>query len=213
MIINKEFAREIAATLLDINAILLRPNDPFTWTSGWNSPIYSDQRLTLRYPEVRKSISEKMSVFIKNKFEDLDVISGTSTAGIPHAAWVAHYLDLPMAYIRVNSLSHGMVNQIEGGVDKGQSTVLIDDLISTGNSAISVIETLQLIEAQVSATLSIFNYEFENTLERFEKLNVPVYSLTNYKTLVEVAVEKGIANKDDLPSLLEWQKSPSTWPK
>ncbi len=213
MIIDRDFAREIAATLLDINAILLRPNDPFSWPSGWNSPIYSDYKLTLRYPEVRKKIAGKISSYIKQNFTDLDVITGTSTAGIPHAAWVAHYLDMPMAYVRVNSLTQGMASQIEGGVDKGQKTVIIDDLISTGDSAISVIEALQFIGADVKATISILNYEFDETQKRFKKLSVPIYSLTDYKTLLDVAIEKGLASEDDLPSLLKWQKSPSTWPK
>lgn len=212
MIIESTFARELAARLLDINAVILRPNDPFTWSSGWNSPIYCDNRLTLRYPEIRKLIAQHFTDFIFEKFADTDVITGTATAGIPHAAWVAGAMDKPMAYVRAKAKAHGMGNQIEGGVDKGQHTVVIEDLISTGGSAISVIEALQFVGAKVDAVLSIFTYGFEKADERFKKVGVPVYSLTDYNTLINVAVEKGIVDGDDLDLLSSWRSAPEVWP-
>lgn len=213
MIINDSFARELAADLLDIDAVILRPNNPFTWSSGWNSPIYCDNRLTLRHPEIRKKIAQQFTTFISEKFSDVDVITGTATAGIPHAAWVSEALDKPMAYVRAKAKAHGMGNQIEGGVDKGQSTIVLEDLISTGGSAISVLEALQFVGANVEAVLSIFTYGFAKADERFQKVNVPVYSLTDYKTLINVAIEKGIVTGDDLDLLSSWRDNPDTWPK
>ena len=137
--------RSLALELLKINAVVLRPNQPFTWSSGWNSPIYCDNRLTLRYPALRKKIAEAFVNVINEKIPDVDVITGTATAGIPHAAWVSDRLDKPMAYVRAKAKSYGLGNQIEGGVDKGQSSVVIEDLISTGTSALTVIDTLQFI--------------------------------------------------------------------
>ncbi|MEO9887414.1 MAG: orotate phosphoribosyltransferase [Balneola sp.] len=213
MIIDDTFARELAADLLDINAVILRPNDPFTWSSGWNSPIYCDNRLTLRHPEIRKKIAQQFTHFIGKEFPSTEVITGTATAGIPHAAWVAEAMDKPMAYVRSKAKAHGMGNQIEGGVDKGQTTLVIEDLISTGGSAISVLEALQFVGAKVDAVLSIFTYGFAKADERFKKVNVPVYSLTDYKTLINMAIEKGIVTGDDLDLLSSWRDNPDTWPK
>lgn len=213
MIIDDTFARELAADLLDINAVILRPNDPFTWSSGWNSPIYCDNRLTLRHPSIRKKIAQQFTNFISEKYPSIEVITGTATAGIPHAAWVAEAMDKPMAYVRAKAKAHGMGNQIEGGVDKGQTTLVIEDLISTGGSAISVLEALQFVGAKVEAVLSIFTYGFEKADKRFEDINVPIYSLTDYKTLINVAIEKGIVTGDDLDQLSSWRTHPETWPK
>lgn len=212
MILNTTFARELAAHLLDINAVILRPSDPFTWTSGWNSPIYCDNRLTLRFPEIRNEIENEFTAIIEEKFPDIDVITGTATAGIPHAAWVASNLNKPMAYVRAKAKAHGMGNQIEGGVKKGESTVIIEDLISTGSSVISVLEALKFVGAKVPAIFSIFTYDFDNASEQFKEHNVPVYTLTDYKTLVNVAVEKGIINGDDLDLLSSWRDHPDIWP-
>ncbi len=212
MIIDDSFARELASDLLDINAVILRPNDPFTWSSGWNSPIYCDNRLTMRFPQIRKKIAQQFTTFIQNEFSQTEVITGTATAGIPHAAWVAEAMDKPMAYVRAKAKAHGMGNQIEGGVDKGQHTVVIEDLISTGGSAISVLEALQFVGAEVDAVISIFTYGFEKAEKRFEEIEVPVYSLTDYKTLINVAVEKGIVTGEDLDLLSSWRNNPSIWP-
>ena len=211
MIINETFARELAADLLDFNAVILRPNDPFTWASGWHSPIYCDNRLTLHYPQIRKKIAHQFTEFIKNEFSHIDVITGTATAGIPHASWIADALSKPMAYVRAKPKSYGMGNQIEGGVAKGESTVVIEDLISTGGSALSVIDALQFVGANVDAMISIFTYGFHVSIENFRHVNVPVFTLTDYPTLVEVAIENGFVTTDDLHVLSSWRTNPDTW--
>lgn len=212
MIVDKKFAKELALELLKINAVVLRPNQPFTWSSGWNSPIYCDNRLTLRYPALRKKIAEAFVNVINEKIPDVDVITGTATAGIPHAAWVSDRLDKPMAYVRAKAKSYGLGNQIEGGVDKGQSSVVIEDLISTGTSALTVIDTLQFIGAEVKAVLSIFTYGFDKAAKQFEEKGIDVYTLTDYATLIEVARENGYVDTKDIELLSDWRNQPETWP-
>lgn len=212
MIIDTTFSRELAKSLLDIDAVVLRPDNPFTWSSGWHSPIYCDNRLTLRYPKIREGISEHFTRFIKKNYPDVDVITGTATAGIPHAAWVAQKTSKPLAYVRAKAKAYGLGNQIEGGVDKGQSTVVIEDLISTGASAISVVDALQFIGANVNAILSIFMYGFDKAARDFEKLGIPVFCLTDYITLIDVALEEGAIQEKDLELLNQWREQPSTWP-
>lgn len=213
MIIDQKFSRELAAALLDINAVLLRPNDPFTWSSGWNSPIYCDNRLTILYPELRGKIADKISTFISEKFPETDVITGTATAGIPHAAWVAERLNKPMAYVRSKPKSHGMTSQIEGGVKKGEHTVVLEDLISTGGSVASVVDALQFVGAEVDAVLGLFTYGFAISDEKISKRGLDVYTLTDYTTLIDVAVEKGTVQKSDLELLNQWREKPDIWPK
>ena len=212
MILDTLFSRELAKSLLEINAVILRPNNPFTWASGWNSPIYCDNRLTLRYPAVRKKISKAFVEIIETKYPGVEVITGTATAGIPHAAWIAQNLDKPMAYVRAKAKAYGLGNQIEGGVDKGQSTVVVEDLISTGGSAMSVIDALQFIGADILAVMSIFTYGFDKAHKRFEEKSIPLYSLTDYTTLIDVALETGRIKESDLTLLNDWRKSPETWP-
>lgn len=212
-IVDKNFARELAKHLLEIDAVILRPNDSFTWSSGWNSPIYCDNRLTLRYPKIRKKISKALVDIINQDFSDVEVITGTATAGIPHAAWVAENLDKPLAYVRAKAKAYGLGNQIEGGVDKGQSTIVIEDLISTGGSAVSVIEALQFIGADVRGVLSIFTYGFQAAIDQFAKLDIPVYCLTDYATLIEVALEESYIKESDLKMLNAWRENPAEWPK
>jgi orotate phosphoribosyltransferase len=212
MILDKPFSRELAKSLLQINAIILRPNNPFTWASGWHSPIYCDNRRTLRFPEIRKEISKAFVRIIGEKYGSVDVITGTATAGIPHAAWVAQSLDKPLAYVRATAKSYGLGNQIEGGVDKGQSTIVIEDLISTGGSVMSVINALHFIGADVKAVLSIFTYGFDKATQKFEEKNIPIYSLTDYTTLISVALELGRIKDEDLQLLNAWRKTPETWP-
>ncbi|REL29078.1 orotate phosphoribosyltransferase [Rhodohalobacter sp. SW132] len=212
IIVDKKFSREIAKSLLDIDAVLLRPNDPFTWSSGWNSPIYCDNRLTLRYPEVRKKIASAFISIIRDELETPDVITGTATAGIPHAAWVAGSMNLPMAYVRAKAKAYGLGNQIEGGVDKGQTTVIIEDLISTGGSAISVVDALNFIGANIAAVLAIFSYGFDKANQRFSKHNIPVYTLTDYATLIDVALEEGKVKESDIDLLNRWRANPEKWP-
>ena len=212
MIIDQQFAKEVALDLLEINAVILRPNDPFTWSSGWNSPIYCDNRLTLRYPKIRKKIAQKFVQFISRFFPDVEVITGTATAGIPHAAFVAENMDLPMSYVRAKAKAYGLGNQIEGGIQKGEKTVVIEDLISTGGSAISVIEALQFVDVPVQAVLSIFTYGFDKAVNRFEEVGIPMHTLTNYETLIDVASDHGYVDESELETLSEWRQTPETWP-
>lgn len=213
MIINKEYSRELAASLLKINAVILQPNEPFTWASGWNSPIYCDNRLTLRYPALRTSITDAFADLLEHNGSNPDVITGTATAGIPHATLMAQRLEKPLAYVRAKAKAYGLGNQIEGGVDKGQSTIVIEDLISTGGSVLSVVDALQFVGANVEAIYSIFTYGFDKSIKRFEDKNIPVYTLTDYNTLIDVALEKGTIKKDDITLLNNWRKTPDTWPK
>ena len=212
MIINSTFARELALDLLEINAVVLRPNDPFTWSSGWHSPIYCDNRLTLRYPKIRKKIAQQFIDFIRKEYPNFDVITGTATAGIPHAAWIAEYLDKPMGYVRAKAKAYGLGNQIEGGIQKGESTVVIEDLISTGGSAISVVEALKFIGADVHSVLSIFTYGFDKSTQKFEKANIPIHTLTDYATLIDVAKDHDYIVEKDLETLADWRTKPETWP-
>lgn len=212
IILDKTFSRELAGLLLDINAVLLRPNEPFTWASGWNSPIYCDNRLTLRYPVIRKKIARAFIDIAEKKLENPDVITGTATAGIPHAAWVAGSLDLPLAYVRAKAKAYGLGNQIEGGVEKGESTIVIEDLISTGGSVISVVEALNFIGAKTSAVMAIFSYGFDRANRKFAEHNIPVYTLTDYATLIDVALEKGAVQNDDIELLNRWRANPEKWP-
>lgn len=212
MIIDNTFSKELALSLLEINAVVLRPKNPFIWSSGWNSPIYCDNRLTILYPELRKKIAGKLVEHIQRTDADVDVITGTATAGIPHAAWVAERLNKPMAYVRAKAKAYGMGNQIEGGVKKGQSTLIIEDLISTGSSALSVVEPLHFIGAEVRQISTIFTYGFDTAIEKFEKLQIPLYSLTDYVTLIDVAVEHGYVRESELDLLNQWRERPSVWP-
>lgn len=212
MIIDETFAEELALHLLEINAVVLRPNDPFTWASGWHSPIYCDNRLTLRYPPIRKKIAQNFIDFIEKEYADVDVVTGTATAGIPHAAWVAGSTDKPLCYVRAKAKAYGMGNQIEGGIQKGESTIVVEDLISTGGSAISVVEALQFIDARVLAVFCIFTYGFDKSVQRFDKIDVPIHTLTDYMTLIKVAVEHDYIDEDDLELLNRWRMKPETWP-
>ncbi len=212
MIIDTTFAREIALDLLKINAVVLRPNDPFTWASGWNSPIYCDNRLTLRYPKIRKKIALQFIDCMQNRYMEADVITGTATAGIPHAAFIAEQLDKPMGYVRAKAKAYGLGNQIEGGIQKGESTVIIEDLVSTGGSAISVVEALRFIGADVQAVFSIFTYGFDLSHQKFEQAGIPFHTLTDYSTLIEVAKDNNYVDEKDLKTLSDWRKRPSSWP-
>ena len=209
---DPEFARRLAKYLLDIGAVLLRPNNPFTWSSGWNSPIYCDNRLTLRYPAIRKEIASAFNRIIRRHFSEIDVVTGTATAGIPHAAWVAQNMDLPLAYVRAKSKSYGLAKQIEGVVKKREQTVVIEDLISTGKSALSVIDALNFIGASVPGVLAIFSYGFDQANERFSRRDLPVYTLTDYSILIDVALEENKIADADLEHLNRWRETPETWP-
>ncbi|PAE43260.1 orotate phosphoribosyltransferase [Bacillus sp. 7884-1] len=205
--------KRIAEKLLTINAVALKPNEPFTWTSGLRSPIYCDNRLTLSYPEVRKEIAQGLQSIILEKFSDADVIAGTATAGIPHAAWVSELLNLPMCYVRSKAKGHGKGNQIEGKVEAGQKVVVVEDLISTGGSVITAVQALREAGCEVLGVVSIFTYGLDKGREAFAQEEIQSESLTDFANLVEVAIEKGYISKDDQESLLSWSKSPSEWSK
>jgi orotate phosphoribosyltransferase len=203
----------IAEKLLTINAVALKPNEPFTWTSGLRSPIYCDNRLTLSYPEVRKEIAKGLQSIILEKYSDVEVIAGTATAGIPHAAWVSDLLNLPMCYIRSKAKGHGKGNQIEGKVEKGQKVVVVEDLISTGGSVITAVQALREAGCEVLGVVSIFTYGLEKGKEAFKQEEIQSESLTDFANLVEVAIEKGYISKNDQESLLSWSAAPAEWSK
>lgn len=203
--------KQIAAHLLDIGAVFLRPNDPFTWSSGIKSPIYCDNRLTLSFPNVRKDIAKGLQKLIEEHFPGVDVIAGTATAGIPHAAWVSDLMNLPMCYVRSKAKSHGKGNQIEGKATAGQKVVVVEDLISTGGSAITCVEALREAGCEVLGIVSIFTYELQTGQDKLDAANVASYSLSNYSALIEVALEKGIIAEGDLAKLQEWRQNPAEW--
>ncbi|MDG0843316.1 orotate phosphoribosyltransferase [Staphylococcus equorum] len=198
-------AKAIAESLLDIKAVSLSPNDPFTWSSGIKSPIYCDNRVTLGYPSVRRNIRDGLSTLIKNHFEGVEIISGTATAGIPHAAYVSETLDLPMNYVRSKSKSHGKQNQIEGALTKGKKVVVIEDLISTGGSSIAAVEALKEAGAEVLGVVAIFTYGLKKADEQFKQAEIPFFTLSNYNELIEVAKEKGEISDNDISTLVEWR--------
>lgn len=204
---------KIAEQLLEIGAVSLKPNDPFTWSSGIKSPIYCDNRLTLSYPSLRKEIAKGLAALIQEHFSEVDVIAGTATAGIPHAAWVSDELDLPMCYVRSSAKSHGKGNQIEGRVEKGQKAVVVEDLISTGGSAIAAAKALHEAGVEVLGIVSIFTYELTLGTEKLADANITAYSLSNYTTLIETALENGIIESGDVETLKKWRENPQKWQK
>lgn len=206
-----EISKAIAKDLLTIEAVFLRPNEPFTWASGIKSPIYCDNRMTMSYPAVRKAIASGLAAQIKEHFPDVEVIAGTATAGIPHAAWVADILDLPMVYIRSKAKDHGKGNQIEGRITEGQKMVVIEDLISTGGSVLEACEAAAREEANVLGVAAIFTYELPQGLTNFEKAQLPLVTLTNYSTMIDTALEMDYIGKEDIALLQQWKQSPQTW--
>jgi len=202
-------ASQIASDLLDIQAVYLKPNDPFTWASGIKSPIYCDNRLTLSYPETRKVVEDGLAQVIKEHFPTCEVVMGTSTAGIPHAAYVSEILNLPMGYVRGGAKDHGRQNQIEGVVPVGKDVVVIEDLISTAGSSIEVVDVLREAGCNVLGIASIFTYNLKKGLDRLEASNVINHSLSNFETLVEVAAEENYISEADINKVLKFQKNPS----
>lgn len=201
----------IAEKLLEINAVALQPKEPFTWTSGLRSPIYCDNRLTLSYPTVRRAIAQGLQKVIVENYPNVEVIAGTATAGIPHAAWVSELMDLPMCYVRSKAKGHGKGNQIEGKVNGGQKVVVVEDLISTGGSVITAVKALRDAGCEVIGVVSIFTYGLERGKQEFAKEGIKSVSLTDFATLVETAIEKGYISKNDQESLLAWSKNPTEW--
>lgn len=203
--------REIAEKLLEIKAVALSPNQPFTWTSGLRSPIYCDNRLTLSYPYVRRKIAKGLQKLITENFPEAEVIAGTATAGIPHAAWVSELMDLPMCYVRSKAKGHGKGNQIEGKVEQGQKVVVVEDLISTGGSVVTAVQALREAGCNVLGAVSIFTYGLKKGKETFIQEGINSQSLTDFPTLVEVAMNKGYISESDQETLLSWSKDPMEW--
>lgn len=203
--------KEIAAHLLEIGAVFLQPNQPFTWSSGLKSPIYCDNRMTLSFPQVRKEIAKGLSELIKIHYPEVEVIAGTATAGIPHAAWVSDVLNIPMCYVRSKAKAHGKGNQIEGKVVKGQKVVVIEDLISTGGSAITAAEALREAGCEVLGIVAIFSYQLPAATARLEAANISAHTLTDYPTLINVALEKNVVSENDIESLKSWRENPVDW--
>ena len=201
--------KSIAKDLLSIGAVFLRPEQPFTWASGIKSPIYCDNRLTLTAPEVRKHVEAGLAEIVRTKYPEAEVLMGTSTAGIAHAAITATILDLPMGYVRSGSKDHGRGNQIEGRLEKGQKVVVIEDLISTAGSCIEVVNALREAGAEVLGVASIFTYGMKKGVERMAEAGVKNVSLTNLDTIAQVGAEEGYIAPEDVSRLLKFRDNPS----
>ncbi len=204
--------RAVAEKLLQINAIKLSPDKPFTWASGWKSPIYCDNRKSLSYPVIRDFIKSEMCDTISKSFAGADLLAGVATAGIPWGAMAADQLKLPYIYVRPKPKEHGLGNQIEGDYEKGMKVVVIEDLISTGKSSLDIVKVLKDSGLEVDGLVSIFNYGFKVAQEAFKTANVTYKSLTDYDTLIALAIEIGIVSPENEKSLLNWRESPATWP-
>jgi len=198
---------------LQINAIILQPNNPFVWAAGWNSPIYCDNRKTLSYPEIRNYIRQGLSAIVKNHYKGANVIAGVATAGIPHGALVAEELGLPFIYVRAKAKEHGKQNQIEGYFEQGQSVVLVEDLISSGKSSLDAAAVLHESGMNVKGMVSIFTYGFDAATENFKAAECEYVSLCDYKTLLPQAIESQYIEEKDLAILKQWREDPSIWKK
>ncbi len=204
-------AQKLAKALLEIEAVILSPDHPFTWASGLKSPIYCDNRITLAYPELRRQIAAGFVSTLKALDLKPDVIVGTATAGIPHAAWVADLLDLPLAYVRSKPKAHGRRNQIEGRLHEGQQAVIIEDLISTGGSSIAAAQAVQNAGVEVQHVLAIFTYGLPLAEQRFISSGFSYAALTSFPTLVDVASASGVLSETARQHLLDWQADPAAW--
>ncbi len=199
----------IAKDLLSIKAVFFRPEEPFIWASGIKSPVYCDNRLTLTAPQVRLDVENGLAALIKEYYPDTEVLMGTSTAGIAHAAITAHLLDLPMGYVRSGAKDHGRGNQIEGKLEKGQKVVVVEDLISTGGSVIEVVNVLRAAGAEVLGIVSIFTYGMKKGLDRLAAANVTNHSLTNFDVVAATAAEEGYIKAEDVARLIAFRNNPS----
>lgn len=203
--------KQIAEELLNIKAVYLQPNDPFTWSSGMKSPIYCDNRLTLSYPDTRKKIAAGLAELINENYPDAEIIAGTATAGIPHAAWVADVLNLPMCYVRSKAKEHGKGNQIEGKAEPGSKVVIIEDLISTGGSAITAADALRAAGCDVLGVAAIFTYGLPKGDTRLAEAELKAVALSDYDALIEVAAEKNYVQSGDIETLKNWKQNPEAW--
>ncbi len=203
--------KAIAEKLLQVNAVSLRPEQPFTWASGWKSPIYCDNRRILSFTHIREFVKSEMCNLIFEKFPDAGLLAGVSTAGIAWGALAADQLKLPFVYVRPKPKAHGLANLVEGYFEKGQQTVVVEDLVSTGKSSLQVVDALRQAGLEVMGMVSIFTYGFPQAKEAFEQAGVEYHSLTNYSTLIDLALEKDLVGKEQEAILLKWRDSPSTW--
>ncbi|MGC5325661.1 orotate phosphoribosyltransferase [Brevibacillus sp. SYSU BS000544] len=208
---NSQAAKQVAAKLLEIEAVHLRPDQPFTWTSGIKSPIYCDNRITMSYPQVRSLIADQFVRVIKEQFADAEVIAGTATAGIPHAAWVAERMNLPMIYVRDKAKGHGRQNQIEGKLLQGQKVVVIEDLISTGGSSLKAAQAVQAEGGEVLGVVAIFSYQFPDAEQLFIDAGIPFTTISNYSALLQASTEAGIITAEQERLLTSWRQSPRTF--
>ena len=204
-----ELSKLIARDLLSIGAVFFRPEEPFTWASGIKSPVYCDNRLTLTAPAVRLDVEEGLASVVRAEYPDAEVLMGTSTAGIAHAAITAHLMGLPMGYVRSGAKDHGRQNQIEGKLEKGQKVVVVEDLISTGGSAIEVVNALRDAGADVLGIVSIFTYGMQKGLDRLKEADVKNISITNFDTVIDVAVKTGYIEESDRDALIRFRSNPS----
>jgi orotate phosphoribosyltransferase len=211
MIFNKDTASKTSELLLQINAIKLNSKNPFSWASGWKSPIYCDNRIILSFPAIRNYIRDEFSKNIEKQFGKPDVIAGVATGAIGIGILVAEALGLPFVYVRPEAKKHGRLNQVEGFLQKGQNVVVVEDLISTGNSSLLAVEALRNEGANIKGMAAIFSYGFQISTDNFAAANVELYTLSNYENLLELAVAKNYINNIEQQLLQEWRKNPSEW--
>ncbi|AUP80438.1 orotate phosphoribosyltransferase [Flavivirga eckloniae] len=211
MIFNKETAKKTAEVLLQINAIKLSPSEPFTWASGWKSPIYCDNRILLSFPPIRNYISEAMAKQLEAKYGKPDVIAGVATGAIGIGMLVADYLGLPFIYVRPDAKGHGRKNQIEGFIESGQNVVVVEDLISTGKSSLNAVKALKEANIKVKGMIAIFTYGFEVATENFAKEDIDLQTLSNYDSLLEQALDTNYISEKELKALSEWNSNPAEW--
>lgn len=211
MIFHKDIAKKTAEVLLQINAIKLQPEDPFTWASGWKSPIYCDNRIVLSYPQIRNYVRETLAKQIKELYGKPDVIAGVATGAIGIGALVAEYLNLPFVYVRPEAKKHGRQNQIEGYVEKGQNVVVVEDLISTGKSSLNAVKALKEAELNIKGMVAIFSYGFEVAKDNFEQAQIELHTLGNYESLLEQALDTRYITQEQQAILARWNANPSNW--
>lgn len=213
MKIDENIALKTAEFLLQIKAIKLNPQQPFTWASGWKSPIYCDNRKTLSYPKIRNYLRQQMTSYIQEEWSNVDVIAGVATGGIALGVLVAQELGLPFVYVRTQSKAHGLENKVEGVIEPGQTVVVIEDLISTGGSSLKAVETLRDVGAKVKGMLAIFTYGFQVAIDAFEKADCSVFTLSDYNMMIEKALSEKYVNETEAEMLSKWRLSPETWGK
>lgn len=206
-------AKAVAEKLLQVNAIKLNPAQPFTWASGWKSPIYCDNRKVLSFPFIRDFIKSEMCNVVFEKFPEAELLAGVATAGIAWGAMAADQLKLPYIYVRPKPKEHGLGNQVEGFYEAGQKVVVIEDLVSTGKSSLQVVDVLKQEGLEVIGMVSIFTYGFTAATEAFSKASLPYYSLTDYPALIELAIKKGVVSKEQQGLLMQWRENPGEWGK